>query len=36
MGKATSFLYLNEEEMIQAGVLDSARCIDLSELRGMP
>ena len=31
MGKYTEFLYLNEEEMIQAGVLDSARCIDVEE-----
>ncbi len=31
MGKSTEFLYLNEQEMIQAGVLDSARCIDVEE-----
>jgi len=31
MGKYTEFLYLNEEEMIQAGVLDSARCIEVEE-----
>ncbi len=31
MGKRTEFLYLNEEEMIQAGVLDYARCIDVEE-----
>lgn len=31
MGRKTEFLYLNEEEMIQAGVLDSARCIDVEE-----
>ena len=31
MGKSTYFLYLNEEEMIQAGVLDIARCIDVEE-----
>ena len=31
MGKSTSFLYLNEEDMIKAGVLDSARCIDVEE-----
>ena len=31
MGKRTEFLYLNEEEMIQAGVLDFARCIDVEE-----
>lgn len=31
MGKYTEFLYLNEEEMIQAGVLDSAHCIDVEE-----
>ena len=29
MGKRTEFLYLNEEEMIQAGVLDSALCVDV-------
>ena len=29
MGKSTSFLYLNEEDMIKAGVLDSAHCIDV-------
>ena len=33
MGKATTFLYLNEEDMIKAGVLDSARCIDVEEER---
>ena len=27
----TSFLYLNEEDMIKAGVLDSAHCIDVEE-----
>ena len=27
----TEFLYLNEEDMIKAGVLDSARCIDVEE-----
>ena len=31
MGKCTEFLYLNEQEMIEAGVLDSARCIDVEE-----
>ena len=31
MGKATKFLYLDEEEMIKAGVLDSAHCIDVEE-----
>lgn len=31
MGKYTEFLYLNEEEMIQAGVLDCARCIEVEE-----
>lgn len=31
MGKYTEFLYLNEEDMIKAGVLDSARCIDVEE-----
>lgn len=31
MGRKTEFLYLNEEEMIAAGVLDSARCIDVEE-----
>jgi len=30
-GKTTEFLYLNEAEMIQAGVLDAARCIDVEE-----
>ena len=29
MGKRTEFLFLNEEEMIEAGVLDSARCVDV-------
>lgn len=29
MGKKTEFLFLNEEEMIKAGVLDSARCVDV-------
>lgn len=28
MGKRTEFLYLDEEEMIKAGVLDSAKCVD--------
>ena len=31
MGKSTSFLYLNEEDMIKAGVLDVAHCIDVEE-----
>lgn len=31
MGKNTSFLYLNEEDMIKAGVLDYAHCIDVEE-----
>lgn len=31
MGKRTEFLYLDEEDMIKAGVLDSARCIDVEE-----
>ncbi|MBQ7624838.1 MAG: ornithine cyclodeaminase [Clostridia bacterium] len=31
MGKKTEFLYLSEEDMIRAGVLDSARCIDVEE-----
>ena len=31
MGRKTEFLYLNEQDMIRAGVLDSARCIDVEE-----
>lgn len=31
MGKTTDFLYLCEEDMIKAGVLDSAKCIDVEE-----
>ena len=31
MGKHTEFLYLNEEEVIEAGALDYARCIDVEE-----
>ena len=31
MGKRTDFLYLNEADMIKAGVLDYARCIDVEE-----
>lgn len=31
MGKQTDFLYLSEEDMIKAGVLDYARCIDVEE-----
>jgi len=29
MGKKTEFLYLNEQEMIKAGVLDSAHCVEV-------
>lgn len=31
MGKYTEFLYLDEQDMIKAGVLDVARCIDVEE-----
>ena len=31
MGKKTSFLYLSEEDIIKAGALDYARCIDVEE-----
>ncbi len=31
MGKKTDFLYLSEEEVIEAGALDYARCIDVEE-----
>lgn len=31
MGKKTEFLYLSEEDMIKAGALDYARCIDVEE-----
>ena len=31
MTKKTEFLYLNEKEMIEAGVLDYGRCIDVEE-----
>ena len=31
MGKKTEFLYLNEAEMIEAGVLDYSHCIDVEE-----
>ena len=31
MGKKTEFLYLNEEDIIKAGALDYARCIDVEE-----
>ncbi|MBR7111225.1 MAG: ornithine cyclodeaminase [Clostridia bacterium] len=31
MGKHTEFLYLNEEDIIKAGALDYARCIDVEE-----
>ena len=29
MAKKTEFLYLSEPDMIKAGVLDSARCVDV-------
>ena len=29
--RRTEFLYLNEAEMIEAGVLDYARCIEVEE-----
>lgn len=29
MGKKTEFLYLSEDDMIKAGVLDSAHCVDV-------
>lgn len=29
MGKRTDFLYLSEDDMIKAGVLDSAHCVDV-------
>ena len=29
MGKRTEFLYLSEQDLIQAGVLDSKRCVDV-------
>lgn len=36
MGKCTKFLYLDKEDMIKAGVLDTARCIDVeAELFGL-
>ena len=31
MGKKTEFLYLHEGEMIEAGVLDYNRCMDVEE-----
>ncbi len=31
MGKKTEFLYLSEEDIIKAGALDYARCIDVEE-----
>ena len=31
VGKRTEFLYLNEQDMIRAGVLDSARCIEVEK-----
>jgi N-[(2S)-2-amino-2-carboxyethyl]-L-glutamate dehydrogenase len=31
MGKRTAFLYLSEPDTIDAGVLDAARCVDVSE-----
>ena len=31
MGKKTTFVYLDEEDMIKAGALDYARCIDVEE-----
>ena len=31
MGKKTEFLYLNEQEVIEAGVLDYKRCIEVEE-----
>ena len=31
MGKRTDFLYLSEPDTIAAGVLDAARCVDVSE-----
>lgn len=31
MGKTTEFIYLNEEDVIKAGALDYARCIDVEE-----
>jgi len=31
MGKKTTFLYLDEEDMIKAGALDYGRCIDVEE-----
>ena len=29
MGKKTEFLYLSEEDVIEAGALDYSRCIDV-------
>lgn len=31
MGKRSEFLYLSEPDMIEAGVLDASRCIDVAE-----
>lgn len=31
MGVSTDFLYLSEPDMIEAGVLDAARCVDVCE-----
>ena len=31
MGKYTEFLYLNEQEVIDAGALDYAKCINVEE-----
>jgi ornithine cyclodeaminase len=31
MGKRTELLYLSEPDMIQAGVLDAARCVTVCE-----
>ncbi|WP_432661882.1 tyramine oxidase subunit B [Wukongibacter baidiensis] len=31
MGARTEFLYLSEKDMIEAGVLDAARCVDVCE-----
>ena len=30
-GKRTDFLYLSEPDMIEAGVLDMSRCVDVTE-----
>ncbi|GHV53487.1 hypothetical protein FACS1894206_04290 [Deltaproteobacteria bacterium] len=31
MKKRTEFLYLSEPDTMEAGVLDAARCVDVSE-----